>query len=138
MGVGELKKAPHIPCQHICESGCGIYDTRPTSCREFRCLWLDGNVVDDHLRPDLSKVVWALMPNAITRKPCWTAYEAEKGALDRPEMQTFIQLISQREFVLLLPVTGQRRFLGPDYKMGKMIARVKALAGRQGKDVQVL
>lgn len=31
--------------------GCGIYETRPSICRNFQCLWLAGEG-DDHLRPD--------------------------------------------------------------------------------------
>jgi Fe-S-cluster containining protein len=27
----------HSPCQHLSESGCGIYETRPNKCREYEC-----------------------------------------------------------------------------------------------------
>jgi hypothetical protein len=36
--------------------GCSCYDTRPDSCRKFRCLWLDSQMPED-LRPDQSKIV---------------------------------------------------------------------------------
>lgn len=34
--------------------GCGIYETRPTTCREFECVWLQDrmNLFDEDCRPD--------------------------------------------------------------------------------------
>lgn len=56
IAVRELSKPYHKRCVHQCESGCGVYPTRPVSCREYACVWLvgGGNKED---RPDLSKVL---------------------------------------------------------------------------------
>jgi len=35
------------------EGGCGIYATRPTICRSYRCLWRQGGLEEDE-RPDLT------------------------------------------------------------------------------------
>lgn len=43
-------------CRHICGAGCGIYETRPRTCRAFECVWLRsqrGNrAMPAELRPD--------------------------------------------------------------------------------------
>lgn len=42
MGVEEIEKPPAARCPHLCgEPGksCGVYKTRPITCREFLCLW---------------------------------------------------------------------------------------------------
>ena len=51
MGVPELSKAHNSPCEHNTGTGCGIYDTRPQSCRAFECLWLQGHGLPEQ-RPD--------------------------------------------------------------------------------------
>jgi len=44
-------------CPDQCEGGgCGIYETRPDSCRPYRCSWLNGELEDDE-RPDLVGVI---------------------------------------------------------------------------------
>ena len=48
--VSELGKAPNILCKHVAR-GCSIYWRRPGSCRDFRCLWLDGALAES-ARPD--------------------------------------------------------------------------------------
>jgi hypothetical protein len=43
LGVKELEKPTGQYCQHAVKSkGCGIYDSRPETCRSFRCMWLMG------------------------------------------------------------------------------------------------
>jgi hypothetical protein len=53
IGVHELKKNPGVWCKYcnIGEGG-GVYKDRPSSCAEFRCLWLDSPCLPDELRPD--------------------------------------------------------------------------------------
>lgn len=63
MGVPDLepKKLPHQWCQH-CDigKGCRIYETRPTTCREFECVWLQDtqNLFGENCRPDKLGVVF--------------------------------------------------------------------------------
>lgn len=49
-------KQRHERCVHLKNQRCGIYAERPTSCREFRCLWLQG-LLPAHLRPDKVRAV---------------------------------------------------------------------------------
>ena len=56
-GVAELDKEQLKKCKHQCESGCGIYVTRPRECKIYQCLWkFDENVPEAH-RPDRLGVV---------------------------------------------------------------------------------
>jgi hypothetical protein len=56
LSEGDEYKAPYTPCRHLCATGCGIYDKRPTVCRKFDCLWLESQRSNDpmhrELRPD--------------------------------------------------------------------------------------
>jgi Fe-S-cluster containining protein len=60
--IRELDKPAHAWCQH-CQigKGCGIYETRPESCRIYECIWLQTQhlpkPIPCELRPDKSKVV---------------------------------------------------------------------------------
>jgi hypothetical protein len=62
--VEELGKPAGTWCPHCAiGSGCGAYDSRPASCREFACHWLADEKMPDALRPDRTKVVMtAQMP----------------------------------------------------------------------------
>ena len=66
LGVKELTKPMNSWCTHCAVGhGCKIYDTRPRSCQEFECLYLQHKNKDPLtpvvLRPDKSKVViWEL------------------------------------------------------------------------------
>lgn len=53
MGVKELQKKPITWCPHVTKGcGCGIYATRPETCRSFECVWLSTPSAPDALRPD--------------------------------------------------------------------------------------
>ncbi len=53
-----LRKAQGYRCQHLArEGGCGIYATRPQTCRTFYCGWRRLKWVRAPLRPDLSDVL---------------------------------------------------------------------------------
>lgn len=62
LNIAELNKPGNTWCPH-CKigSGCGIYDTRPESCRVYECVWLQsqrgGRPMAPELRPDKSRVV---------------------------------------------------------------------------------
>lgn len=62
MKIRELNKPAHTWCQHCrIGVGCGIYATRPESCRVYECVWLQsqrgGRPLALELRPDKSRVV---------------------------------------------------------------------------------
>ena len=62
MHVRELEKPAHRWCPHCkIAQGCGIYESRPESCRVFECIWLQTQrgqkPLAHELRPDISRVV---------------------------------------------------------------------------------
>lgn len=58
MRVDELEKPGGVMCAHARPGrGCGIYDTRPVSCRSFQCVWLMDAEMPHRFRPDQTKVV---------------------------------------------------------------------------------
>lgn len=59
MAVPELDKPNGVPCKHLTPTGCGIYETRPLSCRAFECSWLRGDG-DPTVRPDKTGAVMTL------------------------------------------------------------------------------
>jgi hypothetical protein len=53
----ELRKPAQMPCPHLVEKGCGIYERRPQVCRIFLCGWRLLPELDRSWRPDLSGVM---------------------------------------------------------------------------------
>jgi hypothetical protein len=61
MAVQALDKPVGTWCQHCAPgAGCKIHPTRPQECRTFSCLWLADPKFPENLRPDRTKVVFAL------------------------------------------------------------------------------
>src|SRR3954471_24076624 len=58
--VVPLNKPVNVAWVHLAGGGCGIYDSRPSPCRVFRCAWLQG-LLPEKFRPDQSGVVWAII-----------------------------------------------------------------------------
>ena len=52
--IPELGKPVDTRCEHLTDSGCGIYHSprRPQACRDFNCGWLEGLYGDGTARPD--------------------------------------------------------------------------------------
>jgi len=50
-------KAPGLTCQHCRSSGCGIYESRPDICRDYRCAWKYASWLRPDMRPDRSGIV---------------------------------------------------------------------------------
>lgn len=59
MGIEELKKPANKWCELVqIGKGCGDYENRPKSCRDFQCMWLQGQLPED-LKPNkIHAVFW--------------------------------------------------------------------------------
>lgn len=53
LSEGDEYKAAYTPCRHLCATGCGIYERRPTVCKRFECLWLTSQHGNQAMRPEL-------------------------------------------------------------------------------------
>ena len=58
MAIETLAKPAGTWCSH-CRPGCGclIYETRPTECLSYSCLWLTDKRFGQHRKPNKSKIV---------------------------------------------------------------------------------
>ncbi len=61
--IESLRKPQGVKCEHLCSTGCSIYVGRPGQCKEFRCHWLNGRVMDGKraYRPDKLGLIITLM-----------------------------------------------------------------------------
>ena len=92
--IEELQKPAGRLCAHAC-AGCAIYDSRPSTCRSFECLWLMREELGPIWRPDLAGFVlrlgddgatlWIdedpLRPNAWKRQPYYDQIKAWSAAV---------------------------------------------------------
>lgn len=64
--VPEINKPVNTWCPK-CEigEGCKEYETRPDSCKSYRCIWLSGGLSLD-MRPDKCKVLFERLPSGKT------------------------------------------------------------------------
>jgi len=57
--IPELNKPPSVLCQNCTENvGCNIYNSRPISCRNFDCVYLQSDDMDESLRPNECRVTF--------------------------------------------------------------------------------
>lgn len=64
----ELNKPARTPCQHLCGSGggCEIYHTRPQTCKDFVCSWVEGIGHDDDWPDNCGVMTWLTEMNGGT------------------------------------------------------------------------
>jgi hypothetical protein len=93
LAIREIDKPERTPCPHAADTpagGCGAYDSRPTECRTYTCLWAAGVIPgDDRRRPDNLGVIFDLgssLPFVVVCRevsPGSAATEAVKYQIDR-------------------------------------------------------
>ena len=108
MSIPELKKPADVWCEHAGDhpgGGCGIYEERPQSCRDFKCSWLqdDGAFFRDSDRPDkLGTVFWVKAGGATDQqgdlRNVVVAMERHRGAA--------LQRDRAREIIMTLRAKG--------------------------------
>jgi len=57
LNVPLLNKPAGTPCEHLCDTGCSIYEERFAPCRKFECAWLKSNA-NVALRPNNCGVIF--------------------------------------------------------------------------------
>ena len=120
MGIHELDKPYGVWCPH-CKpgSGCGIYETRPASCRTFTCGWLSDETIPDALRPDRSKVVLYFSANG--QKLIARCDPGHPTAWRREPLYGQLKRWAARgwaEHVLVTPMVGDRTWvLTPNHEV---------------------
>ncbi|TKW70576.1 MAG: hypothetical protein DI543_28680, partial [Bradyrhizobium icense] len=56
----ELKKPVDVLCKHCTGHSCSIYDSRPSVCRGWYCVWRVEKDLPDDMRPDKCGVMFSL------------------------------------------------------------------------------
>lgn len=108
MEVSEIPKEKHVKCGDLSPLGrCGIYATRPDSCRKFRCLWLSGFLPLDLLP---SKVRAVANTNPAGDTIVFHILPQDAGAHRRGPLARFIARCLQYN-VDVIVVTGDKRSL---------------------------
>ncbi|HEY3965042.1 MAG TPA: hypothetical protein VGM05_10870 [Planctomycetaceae bacterium] len=113
LAVHELQKPARWACDHVGCHGCGVYETRPESCREFNCLWLRGALnPDPALRPDKLGVMFDRFYSlAVDRDRC-VAFELWNGACDNPRAADLLRRIATEREVDVSYRDGTWRTIG--------------------------
>ncbi len=113
LGVQALKKEEYVRCEHLCDAGCGIYETRPSECRKYKCMWLNEQMNDPRLRPDNLGII--IEPTQTKFGPSLVVREVWVGA-HREELanNTMYQLgASLGAFIYMVGADNTRRALFP-------------------------
>ncbi len=100
------------PCKHLVQTGCGIYEQRPSECSEYLCGWRRGMGDEEH-RPDLIGVLLTAHDNkpevaALLECPVsFIAHEARPAAFAEKPAHEFLERVAGR--LLVLGFHGPRR-----------------------------
>ena len=126
MSVNEIGKGMYETCEHLCGGGCGIYASRPGSCRTFECQWLRGvlevdGVIDTEMRPDACGVIFHYQPESAFGE-VFTACEVEPGASGNGHAKSIIEGLQEKFLVMIVTSSSdgengpsERRFVGPQH-----------------------
>lgn len=111
MKVGEIDKPAGAWCPScVPGKGCGVYDTRPGECRDFRCLWLQG-FLRDEWRPDRIKAVVTSTNGGRTvqvREDASYGHEAS-----RAQLRPFVEGLVASGHVVEICRGGSKRVIAP-------------------------
>jgi len=58
--IEALNKPMNTPCQYVTDKGCSVYNscTKPQTCTEFMCAYLEGKGIPEELRPDKCGIIF--------------------------------------------------------------------------------
>lgn len=116
MRVPELPKEINVWCTHcVLGKGCGIYETRPESCREFHCMYLTNETLTPVWKPSEAKFVMrhepggggrlsihvdTSRPDAWRREPYLSTFHAWAKAGIETQSQVVV-FVGRRAYVIL-------------------------------------
>jgi hypothetical protein len=114
LAENELRKPMRCACEHVRAGGCGIYEIRPTGCREFHCLWLRGALpAEESQRPDHLGVLLDCYRPAGSKSLRLVALEVWSGAFDSPAARELIESIAREREIELSRRDGSWMTRGP-------------------------
>jgi hypothetical protein len=108
----QLRKKAQVPCPHLVQKGCGIYEARPPVCRSFLCGWRLLPELDASWRPDLNGVMLLELPQTQLPKayraagPGWVFVVTDGEKAITPRLARYIAgLVARRVAVFLSAMT---------------------------------
>jgi hypothetical protein len=110
----QLRKKAQVPCPHLVQKGCGIYDGRPPVCRSFLCGWRLLPELDASWRPDLSGVMLLELPESQIPKayraagPGWVFVITDGEKAITPRLGRFIGALVERRVAVFLSAMTPR------------------------------
>jgi hypothetical protein len=114
--IPELKKPADVLCQHCTGHSCGIYDSRPSICRSWYCVWRVEKELSDELRPDRCGVMFSLDGDAQPQTIFdnffivgRTLAGGDRAAFDTPAMKAALQVLTKNN-TGAVPVFGSWEF----------------------------
>ncbi|MFN4206685.1 MAG: hypothetical protein ACK4HG_09820 [Agrobacterium albertimagni] len=79
--IAEFDKPANQPCRHcVVGGGCDAYDVRPSTCRDFFCLWRTDATLGAEWEPSVSRMMMYAQGPQLT-----VLVEPEAGAIWREE-----------------------------------------------------
>jgi hypothetical protein len=108
LAIEEIEKPAFAACAHDRSGsggrGCGVYTDRPSACRNFRCLWLDGHL-GERDRPDRLGVIFTTTyePKVGTHP---LLIEYRPGALQQDAVRNAIDDLTDKSPVLTITASG--------------------------------
>lgn len=116
--IPELGKPAGERCKHLAlTGGCSIYESRPTVCRGFSCLWAEGQGKESE-RPDHSGILVYRQPKlaqALELPEVFVAHEHQVGAWERESRDSdpeyFPLGIDKRTGIIYVVEPGRREYL---------------------------
>jgi hypothetical protein len=90
MRVPELPKEAGVWCAHCARgTGCGIYETRPDSCRGFQCMYTTNATLSEAWKPSECKFVIAFEPGGGGRLSIYVDTQRPDAWRREPFLSTF-------------------------------------------------
>ena len=97
----QLSKPADVLCVHCTGQGCGIYNARPSVCRNWYCLWRQDGNLPDHMRPDKCGVVFSIESHDPPRTIFENLYiigwslDRDRSVFDAPPITAALQWLAQ-------------------------------------------
>ncbi len=125
-----LQKPAGRLCSHASEGGCAIYAARPVVCRDYTCLWLDGEF-EDAQRPDRFGLAFD-RPDILVEHLDYVgvlficARELWPGARKGRSAAALLLRLSRGMVVRLQAYGGKTQLIGPPSSIDLLVARASA------------
>ncbi len=104
-------KLAGVECPHLAEHGCRIYQERPATCQQFKCVWFREPTWPGAWRPDQSGLL-CLREEIDEGVSAALVYEIERDAIARPTTELILaKLRESTALVALVNLQRQRQLL---------------------------